>query len=133
MGRFPDADSDRSRTAPTWNYLNLTLHGRLSPLLDAQLASHLSDLVSQSEGDAGWRIAEIDQKFFAGLRDHIMGFCVEIESFDCVAKFSQDKSAADRSGVVAGLRRRGIGQDASVADLPESLSSLDDGGHSTAS
>ena len=127
MGRFPDADSDRSRTAPTWDYLNLTLHGRLSPLSDAQLASHLSDLVGQSERDAGWRLAEIDQGFFAGLRNHIMGFSVEIESFTCLAKFSQDKSALDRSGVIAGLRRRATGQDASVADLVEDLSILTGG------
>lgn len=132
VGRFPSADSDRSRTAPTWNYLNPTLRGRLSLLSDTQLAEHLADLVAQSEGDAGWRIAEIDQQFFVGLRNHITGFRVEAEAFDCVSKFNQDKSALDRSGVIDGLRRRGRDQDASVADFMETLARLEESGQATA-
>lgn len=45
--------------------LTLTLRGRLAVLSDAELAAHLADLVGQTEGEAGWRIAEIDPGFFA--------------------------------------------------------------------
>lgn len=124
MGRFPNSDADRSRTAPTWDYLTLTMRGHLAVLSDAELAAHLADLVGQTEGENGWRISEIDPGFFTGLRSHILGYRVRIESFDCIAKFSQDKSDADIAGIIAGLCRRGRGQDRSVAELVGSLAGI---------
>lgn len=123
-GRFPDADADRSRTAPTWDYLALTLRGRLTVMSDAELAAHLSDLVGQTEGDAGWRISEIDAGFYARLREHIVGYRMQIERFDCLAKFSQDENASDTAGIAAGLRERARGQDLCVAELVEDLSAI---------
>lgn len=93
------------------------MRGHLVVLSDVELAAHLSDLVGVTEGVAGWQIAEIDRGFFAGLRDHIVGFRMHIESFDCIAKFSQDKGEADIAGVIAGLRALNRGQDRAVADL----------------
>ena len=90
----------------------------------AELAAHLSDLVGQNEGKAGWQIAEIDPGFFSGLRNHIVGYRVHIESFDCVAKFSQNRGAIDVAGIVAGLKARGLGQDLAVAGLVESLEAI---------
>lgn len=123
-GRFPTPDADRSRTAPTWNYLTLTLRGQLETLSDEGLAGHLADLVARSEAAEGWHLSEIDAQFFTGLRDHIRGFRLVIEGFDCIAKFSQDKSDQDRSGVIAGLLARGQGQDRDVADLVRDPGSL---------
>lgn len=126
IGRFPDADADRSRTAPTWDYLTLTLRGRLAALSDEELTRQLGDLVAQHEGAAGWQLSEIDAGFFGGLRAHILGYRLEIEAFDCVAKFSQEQREADAAGVVAGLRARGSGQDHAVAELVENLKDLTD-------
>ncbi len=123
-GRFPADDSDRSRTAPTWDYLALTMRGRLVVLSDMELAAHLSDLVGQTEGETGWRISEIDPGFFSDLRNHIVGYRMHIESFDCIAKFSQDKGEADIPGIVAGLCGRDLGQDRSVAELVGSLAAI---------
>lgn len=123
-GRFPTPDADRSRTAPTWDYLTLTLRGQLDVLTDEGLASHLADLVARHEAADGWHLAEIDPQFFAGLREHIRGFRLVIEGFDCIAKFSQDKNDQDISGVIAGLLARGQGQDRAVADLVRDPGSL---------
>lgn len=123
-GRFPDAVSDRSKTAPTWDYLALTLRGRLTALADAELVAHLSDLVGQTEGESGWRISEIDAGFYVRLRKHIVGYRMQIEAFDCLAKFSQDEKAPDTIGIAAGLRKRAHGQDLSVAELVEDLTAI---------
>ena len=123
-GRFPLPESDRSRTAPTWDYLTLTLRGRLEILADDGLASHLADLVAQHEAADGWRLSEIDPQFFSQLRTHIRGFRLRIEGFDCVAKYSQDKGDQDIPGVIAGLTARGQGQDLEVAKLVQNPGSL---------
>ena len=124
LGRFPTPDSDRSRTAPTWDYLTLTLRGQLGVLADDGVANHLSDLVARHEAPDGWQLAEIDPQFFNELRGHIRGFRLVIEGFDCVAKFSQDKADQDISGVIAGLIARGQGVDREVADLVRNPGSL---------
>ena len=121
--RFPDPGSDRSRAAPTWNYLSLRLEGRLEPMPEAGLIRHIENLVAAHEGRDGWRIDEIAPDFFAGLRQHIQGFRLQIEAFDCIAKFSQDKGAKEAPHIVAGLRERGQGQDDAVANLVDSLKS----------
>lgn len=123
-GRFQNDDADRSRTAPTWDYLTLTMRGRLAVLSDAELAAHLVDLVGQSEEENGWRMSEVDPGFFSGLRNHIVGYRVRIESFECIAKFSQDESETDILGIIAGLCRRNRGQDRSVAELMVSLAAV---------
>lgn len=115
--RFPGPDADRSRTAPTWDYLTLTLRGRLQIMEDAELTRHLGELVARHEGKQGWKLSEIDPAFFAGLRQHITGYRLGIEAFDCIAKLSQDQSAEDRKGIVAGLNARATGQDRALAGV----------------
>lgn len=121
--RFP-AGADRSRTAPTWDYLTLTLRGRLALLPEAELIRQIARLVAQHEGIEGWQMSEIDPAFFTALRTHILGFRLEIADFDCIAKFSQEQAEEDRAGASAGLRARGQGQDAAVARLIESLTEI---------
>lgn len=119
--RFPGPDADRSRTAPTWDYLTLTLRGRLQIMEDAELTRHLEELVARHEGEQGWKLSEIDPAFFSGLRQHITGYRLGIEAFDCIAKLSQDQSVEDREWIVAGLSARATGQDLALADMISSL------------
>lgn len=48
-GRFKDASADRSRAAPTWNYLSATLTGRLQILERCDLEAQIADLVRHHE------------------------------------------------------------------------------------
>lgn len=120
-GRFPGPEADRSRTAPTWDYLTLTLRGHLKAMSDQELAEHLIQLVALHEADDGWHMAEMDPLFSAELRRHILGFRLVIEGFDCVAKFSQDREAEDIAGIIDGLCGRDHGQDREVAALVRDL------------
>ncbi|RXT29809.1 hypothetical protein B5P46_01675 [Rhizobium leguminosarum] len=114
---FPQPDSDRSRTAPTYNYVSLIMNGRLEFMDDVALQAQIKDLVLASEPENGWRTEELAPDLWQGWRKLIQGYRLEIESFDLTAKLSHGDVPEDRSGVVAGLLERGILADVSMAHL----------------
>lgn len=114
---FPHPDSDRSRTAPTYNYLSLVVHGRLAFMSDAGLQTQIHDLVAASEPLDGWRTEELAPDLWSTWRQLIQGYRVEIERFDLTAKLSMGDTEGDRPGVIAGLRRRAVLADRSMAAL----------------
>jgi transcriptional regulator len=128
---FPIPDSDRSRTAPTYNYISLIVHGRLEFMDDVALQRQIKDLVSASEPEGGWRTEELAPDLWQGWRKLIQGYQLEIASFDMTAKLSHGDVPEDRHGVVEGLLGRGVLADESMAHLiggydgtSESLQSL---------
>ncbi|WP_017957234.1 FMN-binding negative transcriptional regulator [Rhizobium leguminosarum] len=114
---FPQPDSDRSRTAPTYNYVSLIMNGRLEFMDDLALQAQIKDLVVASEPDSGWRTEELAPDLWQGWRKLIQGYRLEIESFDLTVKLSHGDVPEDRSGVVAGLLERGVLADVSMAHL----------------
>lgn len=115
--RFPPPHADRSRTAPTWNYLSLTFSGTPVVLTENELYAQIRSLVSASEPANGWRMEEMDEDTFTSWCQEIVGFRVEVESFDLTAKLSQEQAAADISGVLEGLTLRGNPTDDSLGQL----------------
>ncbi|WP_426124389.1 FMN-binding negative transcriptional regulator [Pararhizobium sp. PWRC1-1] len=116
---FQQPDSDRSRTAPTYNYVSLILNGRLEFMDDLALQTQIRDLVSASEPEGGWRTDELAPDLWQGWRKLIQGYRLEIESFDLTAKLSPGDAPEDKFGVVAGLLERGVLADVSMAHLVE--------------
>lgn len=114
---FPRADSDRSKTAPTYNYLSLVIRGTLIHLHDEALQAQIRDLVLANETPAGWRLSELDPQLWSGWRQAIRGYRLEVDYFDLTAKLSHGDIDADRPGVVDGLTRRGLQDDATIARL----------------
>lgn len=114
---YPHPDSDRSRTAPTYNYLSLVIHGRLAYMRDADLQTQIHDLVSASEPPDGWRTEELAPDLWSMWRQLIQGYRVEIERFDLTAKFSAGDAVGDKPGVIAGLNERAVLADRSMAAL----------------
>ncbi|MBD8687727.1 MULTISPECIES: FMN-binding negative transcriptional regulator [unclassified Rhizobium] len=114
---FPDPDSDRSRTAPTYNYISLIMHGRLAFMDDVALQRQIKDLVNASEPQGGWQTEELAADLWQGWRKLIQGYRLEITSFDLTAKLSHGDVPEDRRGVVEGLLQRGVLADENMAHL----------------
>jgi len=116
---YPTPDADRSRTAPTYNYLSLVIKGRLAYIDDQALQVQIRDLVQANEPDAGWKTDELAPDLWAMWRKVIQGYRLEIERFDLTAKFSEGDAPADRPGVIDGLRTRAVHGDLAVARILE--------------
>lgn len=129
--RFAGGAPDRSKTAPTYNYIRATLNGVIEIMDTASLTAQITDLVAANEPADGWKMQEIDPAIFARWLGLISGFRMPIASFDLTAKLSQEQNIADKPGILAGLRKRGTAADMAIAALIEqydgSAESLVDG------
>lgn len=116
---YPTPDSDRSRTAPTYNYLSLVIHGRLAYMDDQALRLQIGDLVCANEPDGGWKTSELAPDLWETWRRIIQGYRLEIDHFDLTAKFTEGDVPGDRPGVIQGLRARAVSGDLDVARILE--------------
>lgn len=117
--RFPGKTPDRSKTAPTYNYINANLSGSLQMLDTEGLTKQIGNLVAANEPDDGWNMQEIDPATFNKWRGLIAGFRMPIESFDMTTKLSQEQNPADKPGIIAGLQKRGAPSDIAMAQMVE--------------
>ncbi len=109
------------RVVPTWNYSAVHLSGVLE-MVDATDA--LRDMVGrltdrhESGRPAPWAVKDAPSAYITGQLKAIRGIVVHLDGVEAKAKLSQNRSTADRAGVVAGLRceGQGGGQGAVVAD-----------------
>jgi len=96
---------------PTWNYEAIEIEGVCTPLDDAALIEQLDALAATHEPLvnplAPWSRSKMDPDLFARMLRGIRGFELTVEDIRSTRKFSQNKSPADRAGVVAGLRYAG--------------------------
>ena len=119
--------AEHGKVVPTWNYSAVHFTGRVEVIHDAgwlhEAVSRLSDLHEgrrEAGGHDGWSVEDAPEKYVAGQLRAIVGIHVEIERVEAKAKLSQNRSEADRQGVVAGLRAEvgaaGVRGEAQVAD-----------------
>lgn len=121
--RFSGDNPDRSKTAPTYDYVNATLQGSIQTMDTASLIAQISDLVAENEPHDGWKMPEIAPSTFSKWCQLISGFRMAIESFVLIAKLSQEQNTADKLGIIAGLRKRSAPSDMAVATLIEQFGS----------
>jgi transcriptional regulator len=89
---------------PTWNYSVVHVHGRLRAVEDeAKLIDTLERLVQHFDMEVPAALAR-SRKAMQGLLRGIVGFEMPIARVDAKHKLSQNKPAADRAGVLAGLQ-----------------------------
>lgn len=104
---------------PTYNYIAVHAYGRprLMEDRDAVLA-HLAELaeVHERERPDPWRFAQAPAGDLARLLPHLTALTMRIEAIQGKRKLSQNRSPADRDGVVDGLRRRGADDDLAIAE-----------------
>jgi len=116
---------ETGKVVPTWNYTAIHAYGRLRFIDDrAELLQIVTRLTDRYEGErtAPWAVADAPADFLQGMLNGIIGFELPIARLEGKWKMSQNRPAADRSGVVTGLREDGrpdlADLVAQVADTP---------------
>ncbi|ADG97236.1 FMN-binding negative transcriptional regulator [Segniliparus rotundus DSM 44985] len=100
----------RARVVPTWNYSVVQLRGRVCVRDDAawvrSVVSQLTDVQEQAMSTP-WGVGDAPEEYIDGQLCAIVGVEMRVESVEAKAKWSQNRSAADKAGVLAGLRDQG--------------------------
>jgi transcriptional regulator len=105
---------------PTWNYTAVHAYGHPHIITSNEVMVDLLDRLSrQYEADAPepWRLDQMPEGYVQSLLGGIVGFELPISRLDGKRKLSQNRSQADRQGVVAALETSGYPHDAEVAAL----------------
>jgi transcriptional regulator len=107
------------RAVPTWNYEAVHVRGRLTVFEDAgrleAVVARLSDRHEAAQAHP-WSLADAPRDYIDAMLRAIVGVEIAIASVHARRKLSQNKSAADHAGVVAGLSASEDARDRAVAD-----------------
>jgi transcriptional regulator len=104
-GWYP-SKHEHGKVVPTWNYAVVHVHGRLRFIHDpAWLESFLATLTDRNEAQRAhpWRITDAPEDYRQAQYRAIVGVELQIERVEAKFKLSQNRSASDYAGVVAGL------------------------------
>jgi transcriptional regulator len=119
---FYPSKAEHGRVVPTWNYSAVHLTGRLSVHTDADWlraqVGLLTDAMEEGRPEP-WQVDDAPATYVEQMLRAIVGLELAVERVEGKAKLSQNRSAADRQGVVAGLRATGRDRDAAVAQAME--------------
>ena len=111
--------AETGKVVPTWNYVLVEARGRLIVRDDAAwvhaLVSTLTDL-HEAARPAPWKVTDAPADYIAVTQRAIVGIEVELSSLHGKWKVSQNRSAADRAGVVQGLTAIGRDDVAALVD-----------------
>ncbi len=98
------------KVVPTWNYVMVQARGAAKVFADDAWLSRQIEALTRSQEAARtepWAVADAPADFVAAQRKAIVGIEIEIADIRGKWKTSQNRSAADRAGVVAGLEALG--------------------------
>jgi transcriptional regulator len=111
---------ETGKVVPTWNYVAVHAYGPVEffddpdRLLDA--VTWLTNLYERARA-APWSVSDAPAEFIAAQLRGIVGVRLPITRLEGKRKMSQNRNAADRSGVAAGLAESDRATDRAVADL----------------
>ncbi|MGH1561742.1 FMN-binding negative transcriptional regulator [Mumia sp. DW29H23] len=116
------AKAEHGRVVPTWNYSRVELRGTVHVHEDpAWLRDAVTRLTEQHEQprEEPWAVTDAPEAYVDGQLRGIVGIEVRVASVEGKAKLSQNRSDADRAGVVAGMRAEGGTEALAVATAME--------------
>ncbi len=117
-GWYP-SKAEHGKVVPTWNYVMVQARGALRPIDDPEwLRAFVTRLTERHEGErtAPWAVSDAPADYIETMLRAIVGIEIELTSLTGKWKVSQNRPAADRAGVVAGLLREG-GDSALAAEV----------------
>jgi len=111
-----------SPNVPTWNYIAVHAYGIPRLVDETDLIDILHETVRQSESsfDQPWEL-NVPEEHFQKLLRGVVGFEIEITRLEGKFKLNQNKSEADRAGVIDGLNAQGKPAGIEVAKQIRSL------------
>ena len=107
--RWYASKREHGRVVPTWNYSVVHLSGPVTVHDDPDwLREAVTRLTARHEGrtaeeGAGWSVDDAPERFVVGQLRAIVGVSMAVTRVEAKAKLSQNRSAEDQEGVVAGL------------------------------
>ena len=130
---FQDADAyitpawyatkqETGKVVPTWNYATVHAWGPLRAIDDATwLHAQVRQLTTRHEGsrEKPWAVEDAPERFVDMQVRAIVGIELPITRIEGKWKVSQNRTDADRSGVVEGLRGEADANAQRVADMVE--------------
>jgi transcriptional regulator len=116
------AKYEHGRVVPTWNYSAVHLSGTVRVHHEPQwLYDAVDRLTAEHEHSRAepWQPTDAPGPYIQGQLAGIVGLEITVQRVEAKAKLSQNRSPADRRGVVAGLRGEGGAEAAAVAAAME--------------
>lgn len=122
------AKREHGKVVPTWNYVVAQARGTAYTVDDpAWLSRHLNELTDHNEAKLPqpWKVSDAPDAYIAAQSKGIKGVRIVVDELVGKWKLSQNRSRADREGVVQGLRELG-GEGVEVsAIMAQRLAELD--------
>ena len=107
------AKREHGKVVPTWNYVAIHAYGTLQVFDDRDrlldVVTRLTDLHETPRSDP-WAVSDAPEDFIEGMLRGIVGIALPIDRLEGKVKMSQNRPAADQTGVVAGLRQDGMSE-----------------------
>ena len=120
------AKQEHGRVVPTWNYSSIHLTGTITVHDDEawvrDLVGRLTDL-HEGHRPEPWAVTDAPPTYIDQQLRAIVGIELRVERVEAKAKLSQNRSADDRAGVIAGLDAEGHARDVAVARTMRDLES----------
>ena len=104
------AKREHGKVVPTWNYAAVHAYGTLQTFDDPEgLLEAVTRLTERHETMRAqpWAVSDAPDSFIQGMLRGIVGIRLPITRLEGKVKMSQNRPAADQSGVVQGLRQDG--------------------------
>jgi len=101
---------EHGKVVPTWNYVGVHAHGPLRAIDDIEwMRDFLTTLTQHFEAPmrAPWKVSDAPADFIETLMRTVVGIEIPLTRLQGKWKTSQNRSRADREGVVAGLLQTG--------------------------
>ncbi len=105
-----------AEAVPTWDYQAVHATGTATLMEGAELTQVLRDAIRFFDPDLPLA-DQLQQPFYQDYQKAVVGFRVDVEQIQGQSKLSQNRTPAERLGVMAGLRVRGGVFDGMMADL----------------
>jgi transcriptional regulator len=104
------AKKEHGKVVPTWNYTAVHAYGTLEVFDDpVRLLEVVTRLTNRYETPRAqpWAVADAPDAFVQGMLRGIIGIALPIARLEGKVKMSQNRPAADQTGVIEGLRLDG--------------------------
>ncbi len=104
------AKAEHGKVVPTWNYAVVQARGTPRVIDDPDWLRALVETLTtthEATRPTPWQVGDAPEPFIAAMLNGIAGLEIPIDSLEGKWKVSQNRAAADRQGVVAGLRQEG--------------------------
>lgn len=112
--------AESGKVVPTWNYTSVHFSGTVELTEDPtklhKMVSDLTDLHEVAQPKT-WKVTDAPEDFVASQLKAIVGITMHIEQVEAKAKLSQNRTEADRAGVIETLSASANDQDRAIAKL----------------